>query len=277
MKSLEELINSVKQCKSFQIPIENVLGLDPKVNHSLDALKHISTLLPEYNVDIGYFDEPNSVEVFYFYAKGDDMLPGFKSSVARRGTVSERVVDLIQSDIKTYSNGIIPFSFLLDRVRAITGNTDEAETVMRYIRRNLGKGKKADIGTFRGSDAKVIYIYEGALPENFEKVKPNKFTVEKMVEIAMYMISHKVKPYDTVLDEKITRSNLDSLEKVRDVIISNIDKLDFVAATNNLNSDQIDNLIIVLLKIKESKVVTEMVRTLKEKGFTDEQIAKLNK
>lgn len=192
--------------------------------------------------------------------------------------MSEKTVkEIIDTELARHTDGIIPLSFLLDQVRAVTGNVDDAEQVMRYIRKNLLVGKKADIGTFQGSDAKVIYIYEGEPANNFERVKPNKFSTEKMVEIAIHMISHNVKPYDTVLGEKITRSNLDSLLKLRDVILSNIDKLDLISATNNLTSDQIDNLIVVLMKVKESKVVTEMVRTLKEKGFTDEQIAKLKK
>jgi hypothetical protein len=172
----------------------------------------------------------------------------------------------------------IPIAPLLDSIRRITGKEDEADTCMEYIRSKIGEERCAEIGRIGDDDANYIIIYpRNQKPADFRKSKTNALTVVELVKVAIFTLDNQVKPYQTVCGVKVTRSNLNTARDIANVIRDALPSIKILNFANKYSVKQLDNIINLFGEIKRDKERAEMICVLKERGFTEDQIARLSK
>lgn len=190
---------------------------------------------------------------------------------------------LIENALKNASapgSGVfmIPLAPLLDGMRRISGNEDEADRCMHFVRKNIQETHSAEIGRVGEDDANYIIMYpKGARPADFRKSKTNTLTVVELVKVALYSLENEVKPYQTVSGVKVTRSNLSTAREIADVIIAALPGIKVTNFASQFSVNQIDQLISKFNEIKKSKEKESVILLLKEKGYSDETIERLIK
>lgn len=173
---------------------------------------------------------------------------------------------------------MIPLAPLLDGMRRISGNEDEADRCMHFVRKNIQETHSAEIGRVGEDDANYIIMYpKGARPADFRKSKTNTLTVVELVKVALYSLENEVKPYQTVEGVKVTRSNLSTAREIADVIIAALPGIKVTNFASQFSVNQIDQLISKFNEIKKSKEKESVILLLKEKGYSDETIERLIK
>lgn len=170
----------------------------------------------------------------------------------------------------------IPIAPLLDQLRRITGNEDEADRCMIFVRDNIGKDKCAEIGRVGDDDANYIIIYpRDHRPADFRKSKTNTLTVVDLVKVALYSLQNEVKPYQTICGVKVTRSNLSTARQIAEVIRDEIPNIKVMNFVDKYTVAQLSTLIASLEAVKKKKDRENAIAILKSNKFTDEQIAQI--
>lgn len=170
----------------------------------------------------------------------------------------------------------IPIAPLLDELRRITGNEDEADRAMQFVRDNIGPDNCAEIGRVGDDDANYIIIYpRNHRPADFKKSKTNTLTVVDLVKVALYSLQNEVKPYQTINGVKVTRSNLSTARQIAEVIRDEIPNIKIMHFADKYSVAQLSTLIATLESIKKKKDRENAILILKANKFSDEQIAQI--
>lgn len=170
----------------------------------------------------------------------------------------------------------IPIAPLLDQMRRISGNEDEADRCMEFIRKNLPATHAAEIGRVGNDDANYIIIYpRDRRPADFRKSKTNVLTVVELVKVALHSLENEVKPYGSYNGIKVTRSNLTTAREIAAVIREALPNIKIMTFADKYTTAQLDVMISKLTDIKKIVERQEAIQVLKERGFTDTQIQRL--
>ena len=190
---------------------------------------------------------------------------------------------LIENALKNASNAghgvfMIPLGPLLDGMRRISGNEDESDRCMHFVRKNIQETHSAEVGRIGDNDSNYIIMYpKGARPADFRKSKTNTLTTVELVKVALFSLENEVKPYQIVCGIKVTRSNLSTAREIADVIIAALPGIKVTNFASQFSISQIDQLISKFNEIKKSKEKDGVILLLKEKGYSDEAIERLIK
>lgn len=172
----------------------------------------------------------------------------------------------------------IPIAPLLDQLRRLTGNEDEADRCMIFVRDNIGPNNCAEIGRVGDDDANYIIIYpRDQRPADFRKSKTNTLTVVDLVKVALYSLQNEVKPYNTINGVKVTRSNLSTARQIAEVIKNDLPNIKIMNFANSYTAKQLQDMINALNDIKVKKEREDAIIILKERGFSNDQINHLFK